>query len=322
MVYRYQLYGLSISSTTEIRYLTPANADSTIDVTAIFHRQCQRQEQAASDSWEFGYPAFNGLQVGAAETWKKGDRYKIRFRHPHGGLLEFILSANAVDVFISNDVPEIDAVSFLIGPVLTAVCRLRRSTCLHASVMAMHGRALALVGEKGAGKSTTAAMLAKKGVQHIADDVAVLSEMSGQIITQTGYPFMRLTPQVAKLCTYETDNIDKVLSVGDKYYVPANTPGCETAGPNWVPLKHIYVLHPIADKNAANEIIPMEPATALRELNSHASVKYIADKETQKRDFEIYANIARANNVSKIRRANNLARLDSLCDLLIQDFLQ
>jgi ABC-type multidrug transport system fused ATPase/permease subunit len=52
-----------------------------------------------------------------------------------------------------------DASSYLLGPVMGFVLRLRGSVCLHASAVAVDGRAFALVGHPGAGKSTTLNML-------------------------------------------------------------------------------------------------------------------------------------------------------------------
>src|SRR5215469_301127 len=48
-----------------------------------------------------------------------------------------------------------DAVTYLLGPVLGFVLRLRGRTCLHASAVAVGGQAIALAGSSGAGKSTT-----------------------------------------------------------------------------------------------------------------------------------------------------------------------
>ncbi len=53
--------------------------------------------------------------------------------------------------------------------------RLQGKICLHSSVIAVGEYALAIIGAKGAGKSTTAAALAKRGYPILADDIAVLT---------------------------------------------------------------------------------------------------------------------------------------------------
>jgi len=68
-------------------------------------------------------------------------------------------------------IPISDVESFLLGPILGAVLRLRQRMCLHASVMEYDGKAFAMVGNKGAGKSTTAAALLQAGARLVSDDI-------------------------------------------------------------------------------------------------------------------------------------------------------
>src|SRR5512135_3486439 len=49
-----------------------------------------------------------------------------------------------------------DACTYLVGPVIAFALRLRGAICLHASSVAVGGRAIVLLGQPGAGKSTTA----------------------------------------------------------------------------------------------------------------------------------------------------------------------
>jgi len=56
-----------------------------------------------------------------------------------------------------------DATTYLLGPVLGFVPRRLGITCLHASAVLVGGRAVALAGPPGAGKSTTAAEFARAG---------------------------------------------------------------------------------------------------------------------------------------------------------------
>src|SRR5262249_30711615 len=67
-----------------------------------------------------------------------------------------------------------DACTYLLGPVMGFVLRLRGVTCLHASAVSLVESAVALVGFPGAGKSTTAAAFAHSGFPVIADDVVAL----------------------------------------------------------------------------------------------------------------------------------------------------
>ena len=51
----------------------------------------------------------------------------------------------------------------VVGSVMGCALRLQGIPCLHSSVIAVDNRAIAIIGAKGAGKSTTAAALAQRG---------------------------------------------------------------------------------------------------------------------------------------------------------------
>ncbi len=69
-----------------------------------------------------------------------------------------------------------DTLTYLLGPVLGFLLRLRGVTCLHASAIAIDGVAIALAGTAGAGKSTAAAQFASMGYPVLSDDIATLEE--------------------------------------------------------------------------------------------------------------------------------------------------
>src|SRR4029077_10951164 len=73
-----------------------------------------------------------------------------------------------------------DACTYLLGPVIAFVLRLRGVICLHASAVIVDGRAIALFGLAGAGKSTTVAACALRGFSVLSDDVAVLADLGNR----------------------------------------------------------------------------------------------------------------------------------------------
>jgi len=67
---------------------------------------------------------------------------------------------------------------FLLGPPLLLTLALNAQFCLHASVVARGDRAVAILGDSGAGKSTAARVLAKcYGWDRLADDVAAFARL-------------------------------------------------------------------------------------------------------------------------------------------------
>lgn len=73
-----------------------------------------------------------------------------------------------------------DALVYLVGPVLGAALRLQRRSVLHASSVEVEGRALVLMGDAGAGKSTTTAALVDAGSPLLTEDVSAL-DLEGEV---------------------------------------------------------------------------------------------------------------------------------------------
>jgi hypothetical protein len=76
---------------------------------------------------------------------------------------------------------------FLVGRVLPWAALLRGREVLHASAVAIDGRAVAFVGETGAGKTSLAVQLVLRGSGFVTDDVlAVDTDMSDRVVAYPG----------------------------------------------------------------------------------------------------------------------------------------
>src|SRR5262249_1346024 len=62
------------------------------------------------------------------------------------------------------------------------------------SCVAVDGRAIAFLGQPGAGKSTTAAAFGALGYRVLSDDVVPFEERGGEFVAYPGYPRIRLWP--------------------------------------------------------------------------------------------------------------------------------
>lgn len=103
-----------------------------------------------------------------------------------------------------------DAATYLLGPVLGFVLRLRGITCLHASAVAVGDQAIALVGTPGAGKSTTAAAFACLGYGVLSDDVVALADEGDRFIVQPGYPRVNLWPNSVCALFDSADSLPRI----------------------------------------------------------------------------------------------------------------
>ncbi|MFB0613737.1 hypothetical protein [Aurantiacibacter poecillastricola] len=140
---------------------------------------------------------------------------------------------------------------FITGSALSALLQQRGFVTLHASAVAINGRAVAIAGRSGMGKSTTSAALALRGHGHIADDLLALSlAEDGKVLATPAFPSIALWRNALELLGLSVDPASLRMKGVDKYLVPA--PHFDPAP---VPLSRIVRLerHPLG----SCEIEPM-----------------------------------------------------------------
>ncbi|MFK0687001.1 serine kinase [Mesorhizobium sp. IMUNJ 23033] len=174
----YKAYGLTISSELalpELEPTAPAAADIVIAVGPI------------------DYPK-PSLEAGTAFRFKPRQQY---------------LAWQAVGAFLISDAcriivdpaPGIDdqLIAFpLLGPVMALLLHQRGLLILHASAIAVGGRSAIFMGDKGAGKSTTAGAMISAGHGLLTDDVVALDLSSpDEPMIVPGFPQLKLAADAA-----------------------------------------------------------------------------------------------------------------------------
>lgn len=155
-----------------------------------------------------------------------------------------------------------DALPFLLGTGFGALLHQRGGMVLHAATVAWAGRAYALCGHSGIGKSTLAAALCQAGAQFIGDDMAsvVLDGNGRPMVWPDGRQLKLYTDSIAR-CGLDAQRGDAVRSRIDKYYV-APRDGISD-GP--IPLAGVYLLRderpPLT--SGFERLTPLDAAQAL-----------------------------------------------------------
>lgn len=211
-----------------------------------------------------------------------------------------------------------DACTYLIGPVLAFVLRLRGITCLHASSVAIGDRAIALMGAPGAGKSTTAAAFAHRGFPVLSDDVVVLAERGDYFLVQPGYPRVNLWPDSVGTLFGREDALPRITPTWEKRYLPLgqNSHRFESMP---LPLGAIYFLSerdavlskPVIDEFSGGE--------AFMSLVGNAYVNYLLDARMRKADFEVLGRVAAQVPVRRVRTVQDPGQVLALCDAIASD---
>jgi hypothetical protein len=108
---------------------------------------------------------------------------------------------------------------FMIGQVLPFAAALNGLEVLHASAVTVSGGAVALLGASGAGKTSLALALCRRGAQFLADDVLALERRNGELFAHPGTPaagvahaeFARLAGRTPALETLAVNDRERLV---------------------------------------------------------------------------------------------------------------
>lgn len=292
---RFIAYGLTIDSEVLVPNLPTSGVEP--DVTARFAPLTRPPGEPGSPR---SYTRGNGeLRI----HWRNVGTFLIR-----GGR----------EVLISPEPGVEDALIrlFLMGPVLAILLHQRGILVLHASVMEIGGQAVGFMGEKGWGKSTTAAALHARGHALVADDIlAVIPDAAGVPMAQPGPPHFKLWPEAAK-ASFGDDpgSLAPLHSQIQKRERWANTGFL--AEP--LRLRQLYVL----DRGNRLEAVPMAPASAMLALIRHTYLSAIMQSlDGQNENFQQCAQLAGRIRVSALKRPKDLGGLGKMARLIEKDVM-
>jgi hypothetical protein len=211
-----------------------------------------------------------------------------------------------------------DACTYLVGPVIALVLRLRGFTCIHASSIALGGWAVALVGGPGAGKSTTAAAFGRLGYPVVSDDVVVLSSRENRFLVQPGYPRLNLWPDSVRALFGSTCVLPNIATSWEKKYLALDQNDYRFQ-PEALPLGPIYILGDRDPELACPTIEELGGSMALTSLVANTYGHYLLDSEMQRNDFDLLGQVVARVPVCRVRPTADPSKLVSLCDAILAD---
>jgi hypothetical protein len=231
--------------------------------------------------------------------------------------VQFWLDRQGTRVWATWNAPLLveDVATYLLGPVLGLVLRLRGVCCLHASAIALDNRAVAFVGSEGSGKSTTAAALARRNHPVISDDVVALAESENGFLVSPAYPYLSLWSDSTEMLFGHADALPgfsphyakKQLLLGDANLAFAARP---------LPLGAIFLL---ADRRAEADapfIEPVTPRQSMLRLVADSYATNLLDSSMRAREFELLGRLLAVVPVYRLHAHQLPSRIDSLCDLV------
>ena len=181
-MYRYRAFGLQIESDWQLPELAAASGQSDVDPDVrIVTGDIGRSIPAPDCPPIFDYEDPHGVVM----IWPQVGGFRIR----------------APDIIEMQPAPTAkrEYLAFpLLGPVMAWLLHMRGRMILHASALKWEGRAIGFLGDKMAGKSTTAAAFLRDGGELLTDDLLVFDmDDPAHPIIQPAFAQLKLDDQAA-----------------------------------------------------------------------------------------------------------------------------
>lgn len=214
-----------------------------------------------------------------------------------------------------------DAATYLMGPVLGYVLRRRGIVSLHASSVAVGERAIALVGEGGAGKSTTAAAFACLGYGVLSEDLVPLADQGNRFLVQSGYPRVNMWPDSVRALFGSEEALPRITRTWEKRFLALDQDGYRFEGTP-MPLGAIYVLAPRDTASPVLSFITMTASSALMTLVENTYVNYLLDAQMRRKEFDVLGRLVATVPVRSVKPPDDPARLREFAESIAADARQ
>ncbi|MGA8144869.1 MAG: hypothetical protein WB987_13355 [Candidatus Acidiferrales bacterium] len=211
-----------------------------------------------------------------------------------------------------------DAATYLLGPVLGLLLRLRGVTCIHASAVAFEDSSVAFVGAEGSGKSTTAAAFAQSGCAVLSDDVVALIEYDDGFKVAPAYPHVCLWPDSVRMLYGSPDALPPFSPNWEKRRLGLGN-GELRFGEGALPLRAIYLLDDRrSEPGPFIEAIPARTAFLSLVANSYAT--NMLDSEMRVQEFKTFSRLVLGVPIRRLFTSRGDLLPDDLCRVIRQDF--
>lgn len=312
--FEYGIYGLHLRTNRPLAGFAPPGGEAST-VIIDFAGAPLESDVEGEPFWSNGFEAI----------WHRaGGTWLLRYVDARGDVfwtIEYAADGSRLTVRWSAESLLDDIPSVLQGPGLAAALHLHNVPMLHASVLATAGGAIALIGEPGAGKSTTAAAFVAAGFASMSDDLAALAVNGRTVSVQAGYPRLRAFADSLRAAGYDPDVLPRVFAdevLGPKLYLPLSADdGSFQPGP--LPLRAVYYLMTRVGGAKEARIEPLSVRQALPVLLQNLYSTRLLDHARRVPLVRAIAGIAATVPVRAVQAADSLDALPRLVEAIAAD---
>jgi hypothetical protein len=236
------------------------------------------------------------------------------------GLFEFLVSADGRQIHyhrLAHATRESFSV-YLLGQVLSFPLLALGNEPLHGTVVTIGGKAVAILGDCGYGKSTLAAAMLARGCRVLTDDLIALERTASNWKVHPGLPRLKLFPAVARTLV-QTRRGTRMNSGTQKLVLPL-TPAESARRP--ARLAAIYVLSDPETAGAAVGRVSVERLSgreAFFEVVRAAFNLTVLGRERLAAQFTFAARLAADVPVRRLTYPRTLTLLPDVCNTILAD---
>lgn len=207
----------------------------------------------------------------------------------------------------------INIIPFLLGPVMSLLLHQRGYLVLHGSSVRINDGAVAFLGHRGNGKSTTALGLYKAKYPLVTDDIlAIKFDIAGQAIVYPGYPHVRLSEDSYNQFKDNTDILTPIRTIIGKVFCDASV-GFSTEP---VSLKRVYII----EKGVRIGLHSLRSHENLINLIIHSVANRIFEPTTQAENLKQCATLINNVSMQRLDIPHSFKELPEVLRLIEEDF--
>ncbi len=264
----------------------------------------------------------NEIQLSAKEIASNIQKYDLsisenylKLELPNNGRF-IIKDGNCVSIEHNKGQSLENVLVFLYGTCVGALLFQRGLVPLHGSAVMTENGAVLFLGQSGAGKSTTAAALNKRGYSFVSDDICALKLEGGTVYLIPSGADLKLWKQSMNLLEASTEGLSKVRTHVEKYYFPI-----EPEEKQLCRISKIYLL----STHNKEEIAISDPLKGVSKLHAVSEntyrQKFIHGLNRKNEHFKIISTLLPKIPVIPVLRPHS-GKFNDLIDLIEEDMLR
>jgi len=293
--YRYQLYGWPMISARPLPFMPPWPDAASTEEDSVEVRFGPVAVPADTPVYDDGFIALHA-DGSALLTYPE-----VRIA---------VAGGRTIRVDAPTDISDAYLHSCLSGAAMSVTSHQRGQPPLHACVLDIDGKGIAIAGHSGFGKSTTARALLLRGHRLVSDDHAQVDPATR--LAQAAFPSMKLWTNSADHLGDTLDPAMKVSPMVGKYHLPLR----ESFRPTPIALTTVVILHPEPklEHPTLRHLTTQEAAMALHHLVHRWRLAHAIDKGAAA--FHWALALSQMVPVVILKRPDDLHQLDRLCAMI------